>query len=192
MAVDLFWLPLGAGGRVVAFNGRCYERMVARWQHRSPADLYHAALTLETASARYVIELAPALAMRGQPHGAVASGPVGWRGAGRWAALRYEVRAWQGGVIPDVEYAVDSPIRVSADPAVAAVLLCAAPQAPTLTWGRDERSTGDMWNSNSLVSWLLEQGGIDADADAIAVPAGGRAPGWQAGIAVARSGQTLS
>jgi hypothetical protein len=41
-----------------------------------------------------------------------------------------------------------------------------------------------MWNSNSLVSWLLARSGVDVEA--VALPAGGRAPGWSAGIVVAR------
>jgi hypothetical protein len=41
-----------------------------------------------------------------------------------------------------------------------------------------------MWNSNSIIAWLLERAGIDAAA--VAPPSGGRAPGWAAGVAVAR------
>jgi hypothetical protein len=44
-----------------------------------------------------------------------------------------------------------------------------------------------MWNSNSIVAWLLTSVGIDADR--IPPPAGGRAPGWAAGITVARRGR---
>jgi hypothetical protein len=32
--VDLFWLPLGAGGRFVRSNGRFYEALAARLEHR--------------------------------------------------------------------------------------------------------------------------------------------------------------
>ena len=41
-----------------------------------------------------------------------------------------------------------------------------------------------MWNSNSVVSWLIVRSGLDVDA--IELPPGGRAPGWDAGIVVAR------
>jgi hypothetical protein len=58
------------------------------------------------------------------------------------------------------------------------------PLVPAGTWGRDTFHTGDMWNSNSLVSWLLVSAGIDAEL--VRLPARGRAPGWAAGIAVAR------
>jgi hypothetical protein len=55
---------------------------------------------------------------------------------------------------------------------------------PTPAWGRDELHTGEMWNSNSFICWLLVRGGLDASA--IHLPAGGRAPGWHAGVVVAR------
>ena len=42
-----------------------------------------------------------------------------------------------------------------------------------------------MWNSNAIIAWLLVTAGIDAGA--IAPPPGGRAPGWRAGIAVAKA-----
>ena len=60
-----------------------------------------------------------------------------------------------------------------------------APRVPAGVWGRDSFGTGDMWNSNSLVAWLLASAGI-AVRD-IALPPRGRAPGWEAGIAVASS-----
>jgi hypothetical protein len=41
-----------------------------------------------------------------------------------------------------------------------------------------------MWNSNSIVSWLLTASGLDVDA--MRPPAGGRAPGWTAGLVAAR------
>jgi len=44
-----------------------------------------------------------------------------------------------------------------------------------------------MWNSNSLISWLIARSGLDAAS--IQPPAGGRAPGWQAGIVMAQRQQ---
>jgi hypothetical protein len=41
-----------------------------------------------------------------------------------------------------------------------------------------------MWNSNSVVSWLVTASGLDVES--IRPPARGRAPGWSAGIATAR------
>jgi hypothetical protein len=58
---------------------------------------------------------------------------------------------------------------------------------PAPVWGRDELDTGEMWNSNSLTSWLIERSGIGAQA--VHLPANGRAPGWHAGLVVARRPQ---
>lgn len=55
-AVDLYWLPLGAGGHVVRLNGRIYEALAARVQRRPVCDLYHSALQVELAGERFVIE----------------------------------------------------------------------------------------------------------------------------------------
>jgi hypothetical protein len=44
-----------------------------------------------------------------------------------------------------------------------------------------------MWNSNSLISWLIAGSGLDVES--VQLPACGRAPGWQAGIVVARRQQ---
>jgi hypothetical protein len=59
-----------------------------------------------------------------------------------------------------------------------------APDVPTAVWGRDELGAGEMWNSNSLVSWLIVRSGLAIEE--IEPPPGGRAPGWDAGIVVAR------
>jgi hypothetical protein len=63
-------------------------------------------------------------------------------------------------------------------------LLALVPDVPTVVWGRDELGAGEMWNSNSLISWVLVRSGIDAES--IQMPARGRAPGWHSGIVVAR------
>lgn len=55
---------------------------------------------------------------------------------------------------------------------------------PTPVWGRDEHGAGEMWNSNSVIAWLIARSGLPAES--IHPPAGGRAPGWCAGLAVAR------
>jgi hypothetical protein len=54
---------------------------------------------------------------------------------------------------------------------------------PTPVWGRDELATGEMWNSNSVTSWLLAR--AELEVNSIRPPADGRAPGWQAGLVVA-------
>jgi hypothetical protein len=98
--------------------------------------------------------------------------------------FRYELRRWRDGVIPDVSEAVDSPRRLGHDLARARVLLDLVPSVPMPVWGRDELQAGEMWNSNSVVSWLLARSGFEPAA--IQPPPGGRAPGWDAGIVVAR------
>jgi hypothetical protein len=57
-------------------------------------------------------------------------------------------------------------------------------QVPTPVWGRDQLGAGEMWNSNSVIAWIIARSGIDAAS--IQPPPGGRAPGWHAGLAVAR------
>jgi hypothetical protein len=181
--IDLYWLPLGAGGHSVRLNGLVFEAIAARLQHRGRADLYHSAREAYVPEGRFVIEQAPAWGTRGE-RGVVAEGPVGTRIAGRFRLFRYEVRRWRDGVIPDLAEAVESPQRLSDDPERARRLFELVPQVPTPVWGRDELRTGEMWNSNSFISWLIVRGGFDASE--IRPPAGGRAPGWHAGVVVAR------
>jgi hypothetical protein len=134
--VDLYWLPLGAGGHSVRLNGRVYEVVAARLAHRPTCDLYHSALVVRIPEGRFVIEQAPVRDANGAERGVVAEGPVGSRWAGQMRIFRYELRA------------------------------------------------GEMWNSNSMIAWLIARTGLDADG--IKPPAGGRAPGWNAGLVVAR------
>lgn len=183
--VELWWLPVGAGGHLVIHTSRWWELFQARREHRSPEPLFHAALELFVDDARYVIELAPAWGQPARPHAIVATGPVGLRRLGRLRLFRYEVRCWPDGILPDREYAVDSPTTFPLTQASARVLLESLPGVPTLTWGRAVTPTGDMWNSNSLVSWLLTTVGVDAAR--LAPPTPARAPGWAAGIALAQT-----
>ena len=148
--VDLYWLPLGAGGHCVRINGRIYEAVAAWRRRRARCGLYHSALEVRLGEGRYVIEMTPIRDRNGVVRGVVVEGPVGIRVAGRLRLFRYEVRRWLGGVIPDASEAVESPQRLSDDPRVARRLLDLVPDAPALTWGRDEIGVGDMWNSNSL------------------------------------------
>jgi hypothetical protein len=180
--VDLYWLPLGAGGHFVRLNGRIFEAIAARCERRAPRDLYHSALQIVVPEGRFVIEQAPAWS-DGDQRGVVAAGAVGTRWAGRLKLFRYEVRCWNGGVIPDVDEAVESPQRLTDDPLVARRILDLVATLPAPVWGRDELRAGEMWNSNSVVAWLLASAGLQVDS--IGPPAGGRAPGWRAGLAVA-------
>ncbi len=183
-AVDLYWLPLGAGGHVVRLNGKVYERLVSLAERRPPLDLYHSALVVCLPESDYAIESTPVPDSEGWRRGVVAGGPVGSRWAGRLRVFRYEVRCWRGGVIPDLAEAVQSPFRLSEDETDARRILEVAPGMPAPVWGRDELRAGEMWNSNSIISWLLASAGFDMSA--IRPPAHGRAPGWNAGLVVAR------
>ena len=182
--VDLYWLPLGAGGHSVRFNGRAYEALIAAIERRARCDLYHSALEVRLPAGRYVIEMTPVVGGGSSEHGVVAGGPVGSRMLGWTNLFRYEVRCWRDGQIPDKAEAVESPRVISLSPALAQRILDLAPLVPTPTWGRDELKTGDMWNSNSLISWLLVSAGVEIDQ--VPLPVGGRAPGWDAGVAAAR------
>ncbi len=97
--------------------------------------------------------------------------------------FRYEVRRWEGGTIPDLSHAVGGAAPLTEDPARIDAVFDLLPAVPTPVWGRDEMRNGEMWNSNSVVSWVLCTAGFDLAA--IAPPGNGRAPGWHAGIAVA-------
>jgi hypothetical protein len=186
-AVDLYWIPLGAGQHVVRLSGKLFEAMSARIQGRRPCDLYHSALVIFAAEGRFVIEQTPVPDAHGERRGAVLEGAVGSRLAGRFRLFRYEVRRWRDGVIPDIAEAVASPVRVTENADRASQVLNLVPSVPALVWGRDESHTGDMWNSNSVISWLLVRAGLDTDA--IQPPPGGRAPGWRAGLELATSMQ---
>jgi hypothetical protein len=183
--VDLYWLPLGAGGHSVRLNGRVFEAVAARLERREPCDLYDAALEVRVPEGRFVIEMTPIPDGKGGERGVVAEGPVGSRWAGRFRIFRYEVRRWRDGTIPDVGEAVESPQRLTDDSNLAQRVLDLAAYVPTLVWGRDELGAGEMWNSNSLIAWLLRHSGLSAQS--IQPPADGRAPGWRAGLVVAGS-----
>ena len=129
--VDLYWLPLGAGGHSVRLNGRVYEAVAARLGRRAACDLYHSALEVRVPEARYVIEQAPIPDGNGAERGVVAEGAVGSAWAGRFRLFRYELRCWQ-----------------------------------------------------------IARTGLDAVS--IPLPSGGRAPGWDAGLVVARRYEAAS
>jgi hypothetical protein len=181
--IDLYWLPLGAGGRSVRLNGRVYEAVAAGLARRHARDLYHSALIVHLPEGDYAIEMGPVARGDREERGVVAEGPVGSRWLRSFRVFRYEVRCRRNGIIPDVDEAVASPQRLTSDAATARRVLELVRTVGTPVWGRDECRTGDMWNSNSLTSWLIVRCGLDAER--IAPPAGGRAPGWQAGVAVA-------
>jgi hypothetical protein len=181
--VDLYWLPLGAGGHSVRVNGLVYEAVCARVEHRPRCALYHSALQVRCDRHAYAIEMAPVWSERAPARGVVAEGAVGSRVLAGLRLFRYEVRCWRDGRIPDLAEAVESPQRLSDELSVAQRLLDAAASVPTPVWGRDELRAGEMWNSNSVIAWLIVRAGLDPSRARL--PAGGRAPGWDAGLIVA-------
>jgi len=182
--LELYWIPLGAGARVVRASGRIYEAIAASVRRRPRCDLYHSALVATVGDVPVYIEMAPVFDDRGRPdRGVVAHGPVGSHLLGRFRMFRYEVRRWPNGLIPDLRYAIASPVPITDEATIVNRVLDLLPSVPTPVWGRDELRTGEMWNSNSVVSWVLSMAGLTALAGS--PPKGGRAPGWDAGVVVA-------
>ncbi|HEY5875202.1 MAG TPA: hypothetical protein VIT64_07880 [Ilumatobacteraceae bacterium] len=182
--LDLYWIPLGAGARVVRISGATYEAIASIAQRRPRRALYHSALIATIGDETTVIEMAPIPDTRGRrERGVGAEAPVGTRWAGRFRMFRYEIRRWPNGVIPDLPYAVSSPVRIADEPGAVHRVLELVPLVPTPVWGRDELGVGEMWNSNSVTSWVLTRAGLDAEAGV--PPNGGRAPGWDAGVRTA-------
>lgn len=184
-SVDLYWLPLGAGDRfpTVRWSGRCYEALAAAMGRRRRARLFHSLLEVRVDGQRWVIEMAPVWHRPEAARTVVCEGAVGLSWMRRSRFFRYGVHCSRGGDIPDLSQAVGGPRRMSCDDGRAHAVLALASVFPTSTWGLDELHTGEMWNSNSLSSWLLARSGHTLAS--VCPPAGGRAPGWSAGRIVA-------
>jgi hypothetical protein len=185
--IDLFWIPLGAGGSgLVRASGRLYESITARRESRPPMALLHTALLLYLPEGRFVVEtMWPSPDTHLAARGVVLQGDVGGRLVGLLPWFRYEIRCWRDGVLPDAAEAIGGPQTISDDIVPARRLLQEARRAPALVWGRDQMAAGEMWNSNSVISWLLTRVGLPIDD--IRPPAGTRAPGWDAGIVIAHA-----
>ena len=187
-SIDLFWIPLGAGGSgFVRLVGKLYERVTAWRDRREPLAVFHTALQVRIPEGRFVVEM-----MLPSPGGDISSRGVVLEGAvasvwlARLPPFRYEVRRWHDGILLDAEPGVIGPQRLSDDPDQAKRLLEWTDCIPGLVWGRDQLGLGEMWNSNSVVSWLLAKAGLPVET--IEAPTGARAPGWDAGIVGARQG----
>ena len=180
--VYLYWIPLGAGS-VVRWSGAAYESLAALREHRARRQLFHAALEIHHTATRYTLEMTPAWGQPSGDRGVVTTGPVGLRSLGTSILFRYEVRCWPNGEIPDITYAVGGAQLLTSAPGAASEVLAAVRTVPAFTWGRDVLRVGDMWNSNSVVAFVLATSGVDVDA--LHPPGEGRAPGWHAGIVAA-------
>jgi hypothetical protein len=185
VGVYLYWIPLGAGGTgFVRMNGRVYEAVKSRFEHRSPFDLYHTALEVRLADGRFIVEtMWPRPDLDGPTRGVVRDGAVFARWLTFTRIFRYEVRCWDDGVLPDAGEAVGGPRSVSDDEETGRRVLAMAESVPCLTWGRKPPGCDEMWNSNSVISWLLARSEVPLGA--LLAPSGGRAPGWEAGIQIA-------
>ena len=107
---------IGCGRSFRALNGRVFESVVARLEKRPIRDLYHSALVVRVPEGGFVIEQAPRISRRRR------TTRRRRRRRGRQppprqaTACRYEIRCWRGGVIPDVNEAVESPRRLTDEP----------------------------------------------------------------------------
>lgn len=185
-SVDLYWLPVAAGtnSRVREWSLACWEGVCAFLARRPRAALYHPGLKVRLGDAEtYTLELTPVFI--GEPSPPLMTGPVGLRPLGRFRRFRYQLRRLRADALPDEEYAVASPVRLSTDPEIARQVLALGPSIPPHTWGLRAPGTSEMWTSGSAISWLLLRAGIELDG--VRPPPGGRAPGWDAGIQLAGS-----
>lgn len=189
-AVDLYWLPVGAEtSRFQQASLRLWEAIEAARARRRRQKLFHSALKLTVdGGGVYTIELTPAFL--GSPVPPVSTGPVGIRGADRFRLFRYQLRCLPADRLPDEEWAVDSPVRLSDECGRVQRLFDISPAVPRHVWGRRVAGTREMWTSDSVISWLLVMSGIDLSR--VGPPRGGRAPGWYAGLDVARRDPPVS
>lgn len=180
---DLYWMPVGAGtSRFQQASLRLWESIEAVRARRDRQRLFHSALKLSLAEGgAFTLELTPAFL--GGPLPPLATGPVGVRGADRFRLFRYQLRRVPGDTLPDEQWAFGEPLRLAEDCDAVSRILALAPSVPRSVWGRRVGGTSEMWTSDSVISWLLVRAGIDLAA--VAIPPGGRAPGWAAGIEVA-------
>jgi hypothetical protein len=180
--VDLLWIPVAAGTpRAQQMSLALWEAIMAAASRRRRATLYHPAMKVGLDGVTYTMELTPVFV--GEPSVPAMTGPVGFRGADRFRFFRYQLRCFEADMLPDEEWAPGPPIRLAGNRDLAQRMLDLAPAVPPYVWGRRVNGTSEMWTSASVVSWMLMQAGIDARS--IAIPEGGRAPGWDAGIEVA-------
>jgi hypothetical protein len=187
--LDLYWIPVGAGTPVVRVSVGIFEAISALVERRKRCTLFHAALIATGESGTVAVEVAPTPDAFGRrDRGVVAVGTVGLSWLHRLRAFRYEVRRWPNGTIPDLAQAVASPMLLTEDDHLVQRCLELVAEVPTPVWGRDELRLGEMWNSNSVIAWVLAQ--VDLLPSAPLPPGLARAPGWDAGIRAAE--RTLS
>lgn len=184
--IDLHWLPVGAGTRFQRASLLLYESVAAAAGRRPRAALCHAALKIGLDSRTRTLELTPV--PRHQPVPPLLSGAVGSSTAGRLRLFRYQLLCTECATLPDEEWTIGEPLRLTTDAGTISLLLETAATIPAYVWGRRAPGTSEMWTSNSAVSWLLVTSGIAAAS--VALPEGTRAPGWVAGLEEAAHAMT--
>jgi hypothetical protein len=141
-------------------------------------DLYHTALAVRVPEGRFIVEtMWPSPDGNTESRGVVVEAPVFARRLSFTRVLRYEVRCWRDGILPDSDHAIGGPQLLSDDLELGRRLLQTADIVPALIWGRDQSAVGDMWNE--LGDLLAPHPYRSADRD---VPASGRrARSWMGG-----------
>lgn len=184
-SVELLWLPVGAEtSRFQQASLRLWETLEAARCRRPRTALVHSALRVRTTDGTsFAIELTPEFQRGAAPP--TATGPVGLRLLGRLKLFRWALQCTPGGVFPDEQWATGDPMVLSTDCSTAEAILDLAREIPRYTWGRRRPGTGEMWTSDSVIAWLLVRAGIDLAG--VGPPPGTRAPGWNAGMVVARA-----
>ena len=169
-----------------ALNGKAYEALSAAFERRRLTSTMPD-FEVRLGDGSFVIEVAPSPDAACRP-GRRRRRPC-WQPLRRCpTALPLRGPLLVGRSDPDVDEAVASPCAclMIQRPLIA----CSSSYPPSRhsVWGRDELQTGDMWNSNSVISWLIARAHLLVD---VALPPHGRAPGWAAGIRVAYSESLL-
>ena len=185
-ALDLYWIPLGAGGHSVRFNGKIFEALQAARERRPRRDLYHAALSSTSAATATRSSLRRRPTADESSRGVVVTGAVGSR---LWAGSACSATRFAAVAVGRSRTSTTRSVaraRLSEDPAAVRRLLDLVSEVPALVWGRDEVGAGEMWNSNSVIAWLIARAGLPVGG--LAPPACGRAPGWSSGVALAARG----
>jgi len=182
---DLYWIPVGAGTRFQKASLAAYETVAASLSRRARQELVHGGLACSLRGEPFTLELMPALPGPNVRH--EVTGPVGFAFAGRLRLFRYQVCVLPNAALPDQQFAVEPPARLCEDDARVQAILDASRVVPAYTWGRRRPGHPEMWTSDSALAWILDRAGLAPER--LALPAGCRAPGWQAGLAEAASTQ---
>ena len=140
-AIDLHWIPLGAGGHSVRFNGIVYESLAASIQRRPRYNIYHSALELTLPDGVYTVEMTPVPNSRGWERGLIAEGPLGSSGRDDFGSS--VTRSAGGRTVSSQTWAMPCHRHcISPTARVVERAFGLLPAVPALTWGRDESRRG--------------------------------------------------